>query len=94
MEYGFVKVAAATPRVQVADCNYNIAQIEKMMRRAADKGVQMIAFPELSITAYTCMDLFFQETLLRDAEKALIRGVAAATFTNPYSISFLLLKKH
>ena len=75
MEYGFVKVAAATPRVQVADCNYNIAQIEKMMRRAADKGVQMIAFPELSITAYTCMDLFSQETLLRDAEKALIRLV-------------------
>ena len=62
-------------RVQVADCNYNIAQIEKMMRRAADKGVQMIAFPELSITAYTCMDLFSQETLLRDAEKALIRLV-------------------
>ena len=75
MEYGFVKVAAATPRVQVADCNYNIAQVEKMMRRAADKGVQMIAFPELSITAYTCMDLFSQETLLRDAEKALIRLV-------------------
>ena len=72
MDFGFVKVAAATPRVQVADCIYNIAQIEKMMRRAADKGVQVMAFPELSVTAYTCMDLFFQEVLLRDAEKALL----------------------
>lgn len=71
MNYGFVKVAAATPHVQVADCNYNIGQIEKLMRRAADRGVQIIVFPELSITAYTCLDLFSQETLLRSAENAL-----------------------
>ena len=71
MNYGFVKVAAATPHVQVGDCSYNISQIEKLMRRAADRGVQIIAFPELSITAYTCLDLFSQEVLLRNAENAL-----------------------
>ena len=47
MNYGFVKVAAAVPNIQVADCFYNITQMEKMMRKAADKGVQIIVFPEL-----------------------------------------------
>lgn len=58
MNYGFVKVAAAVPNIQVADCIYNITQMEKMMRKAADKGVQIIVFPELSVTGYTCLDLF------------------------------------
>lgn len=73
MKYGFVKVAAAVPHVQVADCYYNIVQIERLMRRAADQGVQIVTFPELSITAYTCMDLFAQEILLRNAEEALLQ---------------------
>ncbi len=71
MNHGFVKVAAAVPHVQVADCYYNITQIEIMMRKAADKGVQIIVFPELSITGYTCMDLFRQDILLNNAQKAL-----------------------
>ena len=58
MNYGFVKVAAAVPHVQVADCFYNIQQMEGLMRQASDKGVQIIAFPEMSVTAYTCLDLF------------------------------------
>lgn len=73
--FGFVKVAAGVPSVQVADCFYNISQIEKLMREASAKGVQLISFPELSITAYTCMDLFAQQTLLRNAEKALLQLV-------------------
>ena len=76
MNYGFVKVAAAVPHVRVADCFYNTQQIEGMMRQAATKHVQIIAFPELSITAYTCLDLFQQETLLRYAEKALMELVS------------------
>ena len=73
--FGFVKVAAGVPAVQVADCFYNISQIEKLMREASVKGVQLISFPELSITAYTCMDLFAQQTLLGNAEKALLQLV-------------------
>ena len=76
MNYGFVKVAAAVPHVQVADCFYNIGQIEGLMRQAAGKGVQLIAFPELSVTAYTCMDLFAQQTLPDHAEKALLKLIA------------------
>ena len=53
MDYGFVKVAAAVPSVKVADCFYNMHQIEGLMRQAATQHVQIIAFPELSITAYT-----------------------------------------
>ena len=75
MKYGFVKVAAAVPHVQVADCSYNSLQIEKLMRRAADNGVQIVVFPELSVTAYTCLDLFMQEVLLRNAEEALLQLV-------------------
>ena len=75
MKYGFVKVAAAVPHVQVADCSYNSLQIEKLMRRAADNGVQIVVFPELSVTAYTCLDLFTQEVLLRNAEEALLQLV-------------------
>lgn len=71
MNYGFIKVAAAIPHVLVADCFYNIQQIEGLMRQASDKGVQILVFPELSVTAYTCLDLFAQRVLLENAEKAL-----------------------
>ena len=76
MNYGFVKVAAAVPLVQVADCFYNIEKIEGLMRQASEKGVQIIAFPELSITGYTCLDLFAQQTLLNGAEAALLQLVS------------------
>lgn len=76
MNYGFIKVAAAVPHVLVADCFYNIGQIENLMRQATEKGVQMMAFPELSVTAYTCLDLFNQQTLLDNAEKALLKLIA------------------
>lgn len=75
MNYGFIKVAAAIPHVRVADCFYNIQQVEGLMRQASGKGVQIIVFPELSVTAYTCLDLFAQRILLENAEKALLQLV-------------------
>jgi NAD+ synthase (glutamine-hydrolysing) len=69
--YGYIKVAAAVPLLKVADCNYNIRQIELLLRKAAAQGVQIMAFPELSLTGYTCMDLFAQTCLLDSAQEAL-----------------------
>lgn len=71
MKDGFIKIACATPDVRVADCDYNAEQIIAQTREAAGKGAKLIAFPELSITGYTCGDLFFQKTLLDGAMNAL-----------------------
>jgi len=73
MNYGFVKVAAAVPSVKVADCKYNARQIEQLSVIADGKGVRVIAFPELSITGYTCGDLFQQQLLLDTAEVELMQ---------------------
>ena len=56
---GFVKVASAIPKVKVADCRYNIVEINRLIQEAATSEVQIVVFPELSITGYTCGDLFF-----------------------------------
>ncbi|MCL1942415.1 MAG: NAD(+) synthase [Candidatus Azobacteroides sp.] len=69
--FGFVKVAVATPQVKVADCRFNIRQLNELVHQAAGQGVQIICFPELCITGYTCGDLFFQQSLLKEAENAL-----------------------
>lgn len=69
--FGLVKVAAAVPNVKVADCIYNKEQIIRKIEEAAQKGVQILCFPESSITAYTCGDLFFQSSLLEGAKEAL-----------------------
>lgn len=87
MNYGFVKVAAAVPHVQVADCFYNIQQMEGLMRQASDKGVQIIAFPEMSVTAYTCLDLFAQQALLKNAEQALLKLVSDTADLNTLTIA-------
>ena len=71
MRDGFVKVAAGTPKIRVADCGYNAGQIIALMREAAAQGVKVLALPELCITGYTCGDLFLQPTLLDGAERAL-----------------------
>ncbi len=73
MNYGYVKVAAAVPRVKVADCKFNAREIEKEIIIAEGKGVQIIAFPELCVTGYTCGDLFAQQLLLEEAEMELIQ---------------------
>ncbi len=71
MRDGYVKLAAATPRLRVADCQYNALQIIDLMETAALQGVKVLAFPELGLTGYTCADLFLQPTLLDGAERAL-----------------------
>ncbi|MBR5850616.1 MAG: NAD(+) synthase [Alistipes sp.] len=69
--FGFLKVAAAVPHVQVADCDFNVERIAALADEAARRGVEIVAFPELAVTAYTCGDLFLQPTLLSAAEEAL-----------------------
>ena len=71
MKDGFVKVAAGTPEIRVADCVFNAGQIVALMKQAAGQGVKILALPELCVTGYTCGDLFLQETLLDGAETAL-----------------------
>ena len=73
MNYGFVKVASAIPRVKVADCKFNASQIEKEIIIADGKGVEIIVFPELCLTGYTCGDLFAHPLLLENAEMGLIQ---------------------
>ena len=72
MRHGFIKVAAATPDIRVADVDYNKGQIIKQIDEAAEAGAKIIVFPELCITGYTCSDLFLQDILLNSAKKALV----------------------
>ena len=72
MRHGFIKVAAATPDIRVADVDYNKGQIINQMDEAAEAGAKIIVFPELCITGYTCSDLFLQDILLNSAKKALV----------------------
>ena len=69
MRQGFIKVAALTPKVKVADTTYNREQICMLIDEAQEKGAKILVFPELCITGYTCGDLFYQELLLREAKK-------------------------
>jgi NAD+ synthase (glutamine-hydrolysing) len=72
MQNGFVKVAAAVPAVKVADCEYNTLQIENIIAQAEGKGVEIIVFPELCITGYSCQDLFRQSLLLEQVEASML----------------------
>ena len=80
MNNGFVRLAAAIPELRVADCAFNIARITDLVLRAEAEKVQVVCFPELSITGYTCADLFYQHQLLSDAENAL-RDLQKLTFS-------------
>lgn len=84
--FGFIKVAAAIPSVSVADCDYNSEQIIGLMQQAAEQGVRIVSFPELSITAYSCGDLVQQPLLLNAAEKALKRIIVASHDINVVAI--------
>ena len=75
MYNGFVKVSTVTPSIKLADCKYNAEQIINSMACAESAGIEIIAFPELSITGYSCQDLFFQRLLIEEAEAALLRIV-------------------
>ncbi len=78
MEHGFIKVAAVTPKIRVADPEYNAGAICGKLEEAWAVGAKVIVFPELCITGYTCGDLFLQQLLLDGAKKALLR-IAQAT---------------
>lgn len=78
MKDGFIRVAAATPKIVVADCRFNREKIEEMMKEACGKKAKMIVFPELCLTGYTCGDLFLQELLLKESVREL-RNLAEAS---------------
>ncbi len=71
--YGFVRVASAIPTLKVADCFHNVEQMQHLIEKATAESVAIVCFPELSITGYTCNDLFFQKRLLENSEKALVK---------------------
>ena len=77
-DYGLLRVATAIPTVKVADVEYNLKQHIQLMREAHELGVQLLAFPELSLTGYTCADLFHHEPLIKGAREAL-KHLAEAT---------------
>lgn len=70
---GFIKVACAVPLVKVADCIYNVEQTMAHIKQAEQQGVEIIVFPELGITSYTCQDLFQQKLLLEATEVGVLR---------------------
>ena len=72
MYEGFIKVAAATPEIRVADCEYNKKAIVDTVKKCAAMGVKLLCLPELCITGYTCSDLFLQDLLLDAAKSALV----------------------
>lgn len=72
MKYGFIKVAAAVPAIKVADVDYNVQEIERMITLADSEDVEILCFPELCITGYSCQDLFKEQLLLTKAEDGLM----------------------
>ena len=85
--FGFIRVAAAIPELKVADCAFNSQKIEQLVRKANEQEVQIVCFPELSVTGYTCADLFNQRLLLEQAELEVERLLAAlATSSSIYII--------
>lgn len=82
MKDGFIKVAAVTPQVRVADVAYHVQQIKEAMEQSAKAGVMITVFPELCLTGYSCHDLFYQRTLLQQAKSGLL-SLAKKTETLP-----------
>ena len=78
MRHGFIKVAAATPKIKVADTKYNTQVICEKLEEVYGRGAKIIVFPELCITGYTCGDLFLQGKLLQEAKESLLQ-IARAT---------------
>ena len=72
MKHGFIQVAAAVPAVKVADVDYNVQQVESMIAQAERQGVEVVVFPELCLTGYSCQDLFKEQLLIDKAEEGLL----------------------
>ena len=92
MRDGFIKVAAVTPKVRVADVDYNMEQVLSLYREAAGSGAKIIVFPELVLTAYTCQDLFLQSSLLKKARLALKKLVSESEGTQALTFAGLPLE--
>ncbi len=85
-QFGFLRVASAIPGVKVADCGYNRLQIEKLIKEAYSKSVEIIVFPELALTGCTCMDLFETQTLREQSLKQLQHLLDSTSGTNIIAI--------
>ena len=81
MHNGFLRVAAAAPQVRVADTEYNLARIMEKLHEFESQRVELAVFPEMSLTAYTCGDLFQNSTLLDAASDSLARLVEYSAIT-------------
>ena len=86
MQHGFIKAAAATPQITVADCRANCQEIKKQIDLAQQQGVHLLVLPELCITGYTCGDLFFQSLLTDQAEQTLLELVSYSSGVQPVII--------
>ena len=82
MQYGFLRCAAVSPTLRVADCAYNAQAVIEAMQQAEGNGVRLLCLPELCLTGYTCSDLFLQQTLYEGAEKALVQILEASRGLN------------
>ena len=99
MRYGFVNVAAAVPMVKVADVAYNVEQIKSLITQADSQNVEVIVFPELCITGYTCQDLFKEQLLLDQAEQGIVQlldfsrklGIVSIVGFTPFTPSNFIL---
>ena len=90
---GFLKVAASTPSIRLADCAYNAKQILGCMEEARRNGVKLMVLPELCVTGYTCGDLFLQSTLLEQAQAALERVRTGSRGSDLICVTSAPLKK-
>ncbi len=86
MYNGFVRIAAAVPQLKVGDCSFNAERIIDLLKEAEQEKVQVVCFPELCVTGYTCGDLFHQQQLLQEAEKAFARILAETSVLSPVAI--------
>ena len=84
-EYGFIRIAVASPELRIADVDFNVSEILKLSLEAAENKASVILFPELSLTGYSCADLFFQSQLLEKSLNSLER-IIEFTSNNPISI--------
>ena len=93
MKYGFLRAAAASPGLRVADVAYNTQEIIKSMREYAARNAQLLCLPEFCLTGYTCSDLFLQETLIRGAEQGLAEILAASCGLNLVTVVGLPVRR-
>ena len=69
--FGFVRCGAVVPKLKIADVDFNVCEIINEIKHAKEKNVQIVCFPELSVTGYSCSDLFYQDILIEQAKNGL-----------------------